>query len=153
MLCTMAKRNESPPSRPSTFGINLRRLREAAGLSQAELALKSKVGRISISNTETGVVQSPGKTAAALADALGVTVAEMWAPPDSEGAAKPVSGLGGKISVGEFLERYGEDLTDREKRWLLGARDRAGSGAGGLLGTVEDWKALIAGLRKDFTSL
>lgn len=60
---------------------NLRQLREAAGLTQFELAVKSGVTPATIGHIETGHVASPRHdTAARIATALGVRPEEIWPP-------------------------------------------------------------------------
>lgn len=57
--------------------INLRTLREAAGLSQGELAEKSKVPRETICRIECGHQSPTVETLEALAKALGITTAAL----------------------------------------------------------------------------
>jgi len=54
------------------FGINLRKLREKAGLSQGQLAEKAGLGIRQISRLETGASIATWPTVLALAAALGV---------------------------------------------------------------------------------
>ena len=61
---------------PASFGEHLRRYREAAGLSQEELAERAGVTPNSISALERGQRQRPyPHTVRALADALGLSPA------------------------------------------------------------------------------
>lgn len=63
---------------PSTLGRNLKRLREALGLSQNALARRSGVSQGFVNNLETGArVRATTDTAQALARALGVTVDDL----------------------------------------------------------------------------
>lgn len=56
---------------------NLRNIRKARNLSQGELAKRSKVNRINISQYETGVKNPNLTTAQKIAEVLGVTVDEL----------------------------------------------------------------------------
>src|SRR5258708_29024099 len=53
---------------------NLRRLRDAAGLSQAELAERTGISRVAYRSIETGASQPRTSTLASLAAALGVKI-------------------------------------------------------------------------------
>jgi len=82
-------------STPS-FGILLRRYREGAGLSQAELAERAGVSWRTISDLERGVKQAPRRsTLRLLAEALAVSTEERAAlqasayPPDVEPEPRP----------------------------------------------------------------
>jgi len=64
---------------------NIRELREAAGMTQGELAGRAGVSRPYLSNVENGAAEPTVKKAAAIARALGVTVDELF---PSAGARK-----------------------------------------------------------------
>ena len=65
------------PEQESTFGARLRRLREAAGLTQEELAGRARLTRNAISALERGERKRPyPHTVRSLADALGLTEEE-----------------------------------------------------------------------------
>ena len=65
-------------------GQRLVELRKAAGLTQAELAVKAGLGMMQVSRIERGAVSDPQvSTVQALADALGVPVAELLAEPEA----------------------------------------------------------------------
>ena len=71
---------------PSALGRNLKRLREAAGLSQNALAKRSGVSQGFVNNLEVGQrVRATTDTALALARALGVTVDELLRDPAETG--------------------------------------------------------------------
>jgi transcriptional regulator with XRE-family HTH domain len=55
-------------------GAQIRRLREARGLSQVALARKARIGRITLVRLEAGQQAPTPKTLERLARALGVTV-------------------------------------------------------------------------------
>jgi transcriptional regulator with XRE-family HTH domain len=59
------------------FASNLRRLREAAGLSQDELGLRAGVGVSNVSRYESAKRDPSVRTVARLADALGVDPAQL----------------------------------------------------------------------------
>lgn len=64
--------------RPSGFGTNVKRLREARSLTQEELADLAGVARPTVTEIETGGAPNPREvTRQALAKALGVSVSEL----------------------------------------------------------------------------
>jgi len=70
-------------------GQRLVELRKAAGLTQAELAVKAGLGMMQVSRIERGAVSDPQmSTVQALAEALGVPVAELLADPEPEAVAR-----------------------------------------------------------------
>lgn len=71
------------------FGLNLKRLREAAGFSQNELARKAIVSVTQISRLETGDSGWDHKTLATYAAALNVDVAEFLRPIERGHQRKP----------------------------------------------------------------
>src|SRR5918999_525744 len=78
------------PEQESTFGARLRRLREAAGLTQEELAGRARLTRNAISSLERGERKRPyPHTVRSLADALGLSEDEraalLAAVPRQEG--------------------------------------------------------------------
>jgi transcriptional regulator with XRE-family HTH domain len=64
------------------FAINLRRLRNAKGLAQDDLAYDAEVSRSYLSQLEKGVFHASLKTIGKLADALSVEPAELLKLPD-----------------------------------------------------------------------
>lgn len=64
----------------STFGARLRTLREAAGLSQRELARQMGIRQSSVSGWEAGRNTPQLNLAARLAQALGVKIGELMTP-------------------------------------------------------------------------
>jgi transcriptional regulator with XRE-family HTH domain len=68
-----------PPALDRTFGTRLQTLRVRAGLSQSELARLSGVTRWTIIRIEQFLREPTWRTAVALADAMGVSVAEFRA--------------------------------------------------------------------------
>lgn len=68
MAATMAE--------PVEFAQALKRLREAAGLSQAALAKRAGMNRFTVAKLEQGLHEPSWATANALAKALGVEVGE-----------------------------------------------------------------------------
>lgn len=77
----MAKRIEQADeaaSATTAIGANLRRIRQARGLTQEQLADAAKVSRPTVTNIETGKSAAPSsKTLAVLADALHVDPSEL----------------------------------------------------------------------------
>ena len=82
------------PEQESTFGARLRRLREAAGLTQEELAERAGLSRNAISSLERGERKRPyPHTVRSLAEALGLSEDERAAllasVPRQEGDPPP----------------------------------------------------------------
>jgi transcriptional regulator with XRE-family HTH domain len=71
------------------FPENLRRLRAGCYLSQADLAAKAHLSRVTITRLESGATPPLARTVRALAAALGVEPRELAAP--EELAAKRVA--------------------------------------------------------------
>jgi len=96
------------------LGINMRRLRDRANISQDALAEKASLSRGTIAQIETFRAKATRyETIERLAKALGVTVRELTSMPQGEGPADPY--------IKEFLESplaKQLQLTDNEKRWL-----------------------------------
>ncbi|AXU18447.1 XRE family transcriptional regulator [Novosphingobium sp. THN1] len=69
------------------FGINVKRFREAAGLSQAEIAARMGVDRAYISAIERGLQNATLLSVWEIAQALEVRPVELLAEPD--GSAPP----------------------------------------------------------------
>jgi transcriptional regulator with XRE-family HTH domain len=70
------------------FPLNLRRLRLAHFLSQAELARRSSLHTLTISRLEAGRVKPSTRTVRALADALGIRPGELATPEEVAEADK-----------------------------------------------------------------
>lgn len=64
---------------PVRLGRRLSALREARGLSQTQLADMAEIGRAHLSQIENGAVAARIDTLKALADALELTLSEMFA--------------------------------------------------------------------------
>jgi transcriptional regulator with XRE-family HTH domain len=67
-----------------TFATNLRRLRNAKGLSQDDLAYEAEVSRSYLSQLEKGVFHASLKIVGKLADALNVEPLEFLRPTKSK---------------------------------------------------------------------
>jgi transcriptional regulator with XRE-family HTH domain len=67
------RRKAAPPTFAGRFAVNLRRLRNEAGLSQEELAFRSAIHRTQISLLETGGRLPRIETLVKLAGAVGAT--------------------------------------------------------------------------------
>jgi transcriptional regulator with XRE-family HTH domain len=83
----------------TTFAARLRRLREAAGLSQADLADRAGMHRFGVAKLEQGLREPAWATVQALAKALGVTclaftdeASALPAVPEGERPTEPRSG-------------------------------------------------------------
>ncbi|HEY3059693.1 MAG TPA: helix-turn-helix transcriptional regulator [Chloroflexota bacterium] len=70
------------------FPVNLRRLRLAQFLSQAELARRSSLHTLTISRLEAGRAKPATRTVRALADALGITPGQLATPEEVAEADK-----------------------------------------------------------------
>lgn len=99
---------------PSILGENVRRIREARGLSQEELAEKSGVHRVTIARLEAGL-QEGVNTAnlGALADALGVQTSDLTEPVGVSSVAHLVP----QLDASGLLQ---PPATEPERAWLLG---------------------------------
>lgn len=73
-LTAAVERQESEAN--AVFGRNLKRLRNAAGLRQEDLADKIGLNRTSVANMEAGRQATPWPKLILLADALGVSLDE-----------------------------------------------------------------------------
>jgi transcriptional regulator with XRE-family HTH domain len=76
------------PVRPSIFGLNLRRLREASTpkVTQGEIGAAAGLEQSSISQLERGEIQYPSADAAMkMAQFFRVPIEEFWAPVDEPG--------------------------------------------------------------------
>lgn len=62
---------------PATFSARLRALREAAILTQSELAARAGLTRLALVNMEVHAADPKWSTVQALADALGVSTEEL----------------------------------------------------------------------------
>ena len=71
------------PSRPRPRLPDLRRARELAALTQAELADLAGIHRVSLANLERSAVGAQPKTIRALAQALGCTPAQLLGEQDA----------------------------------------------------------------------
>ena len=68
----------------STIGANIRRMREAAGLTVTAVARDAQLTKSTLSKIENGRVSSPIATLMRIADAMGVPVAEFFTEPRKE---------------------------------------------------------------------
>ncbi len=80
---TQAAREKDELSR-RVLGKRLRRLREQAGLTQAELARRAGVGRVTVVRIEKGRIYARTETLRRLARALGTSLADLLAPDSDE---------------------------------------------------------------------
>lgn len=73
---------------PAEWGERLRRYRLNADLTQIELAARAGRSQTTVSQAENGLVRPDAETQVAFADALGVSVTELF-PRSEEEAALP----------------------------------------------------------------
>jgi excisionase family DNA binding protein len=92
---------------PKRAGWRLRRLREAAGLTQLELAARSGLTHETVSRLERGRRQPQARTLVALAQALGVPPSAFVSPLE----------LGGSLTTAEAAARLGVPAP-RLQEWL-----------------------------------
>src|ERR1700734_2388916 len=96
---------------PGSTGANLRLARQARGFSQQQLASMAGVSRQAVSAVEAGHSDPSLRVAFALAQALGMTVEELFGPAD---LAPPVAGLpvappegpGGRVLLAPVGDRF-----------------------------------------------
>lgn len=74
---------------PDWFSGRLRELREAAGLTQPQLAEKVRMSTRQISRLETGAHVATWETVVALCKVLGVGVEAFTVPPQTDTAPRP----------------------------------------------------------------
>ncbi len=81
----MASREPMDSNDPN-IGKNVRAIRQAMGVSQAEVAKRAKMKQPALSQLETGELEWKAHQISAVADALGVTAADLYsdAPVPSE---------------------------------------------------------------------
>ena len=96
-------------------GKRLKKVREAAGLSQRQLAKASGVSQAMISQTEAGHKEGGLRTLEKLAHALGITFETLYSP-ESEGSPDP--GLLRDELVYEIAQTV-KPMTVQEKRKVL----------------------------------
>lgn len=70
------------------FASNLRRLRHAKGMSQEELADKTRINRTYVSKLETGATYAGLEIIGKLADVFGVEAAELLRQPSKRARSK-----------------------------------------------------------------
>jgi putative molybdopterin biosynthesis protein len=90
-------RTAGPTRLTAGGGMRLRLARQARGLSQQQLAGMAEVSRQAVSAVESGNCDPSLRVALALAQALGMTVEEVFGPgdPPAEVRARPLAKLGG----------------------------------------------------------
>ena len=86
----------------STFAGRLKGLREAAGLTQGQLAERAGLNQFGVAKLEQGVREPTWATVQALAAALGVSVEAFAVPPEQEAPPRP-RGRPKKAEVEEAL--------------------------------------------------
>ncbi|MFT4282013.1 helix-turn-helix domain-containing protein [Microbacterium sp.] len=67
----------TPAATPATFGLIVRRRREALGMTQAELGQRSAVTRTYVSALENGHKNPTLETQTRVAEALGIDLSEL----------------------------------------------------------------------------
>ena len=72
----------------SRFALRLRELRQAAGMTQPELAEKSGLSKAGIADLEQGRREPSWSTVLKLAEALGVTCLAFTEPPSAKKSAR-----------------------------------------------------------------
>ena len=104
----------------SPLGRNIRRYRHAQGWSQQELADRSGVSRVTIARLESGAATSASiEIAERLADALGISLAELTADPElAAGAAKLADMVDLFVASGLAEQLPGGPATSEELDWV-----------------------------------
>jgi transcriptional regulator with XRE-family HTH domain len=75
MIMTCGRGSPMAPEKDAGFGARLKELRQAAGLTQFQLAVRASLQPASVGKLEQGLTAPTWATARALAEALGVSVA------------------------------------------------------------------------------
>lgn len=110
------KSTPRPPATPGTVGRNVRRMREAAGLSRAGLSRIAKVSTTAISSVELGYTQDMDPPQQRrIAAALGVTVAAL---EEETGTAETAAWLAA-FEASPDARVLRPPLTGEERKWLL----------------------------------
>jgi transcriptional regulator with XRE-family HTH domain len=92
-----------------TFAARLKELREAAGLSQSQLAERAGMHRFGVSKLEQGLREPSWATVQAIASALGVSCESFQQPAAERPAAKPGRPpKGDRAGKGKGRKRKGE---------------------------------------------
>jgi transcriptional regulator with XRE-family HTH domain len=138
MLNAMAK---VPDERRNVIGRNVARLREKAGLTQAELAEKSRVSLATIAHLEVGDRENPRiNTLGLLALALGVPTERLQVESEEESS-------GPTMTLEQFLE-VERDLSDVDREALASARAWATKRGGMSLDAWIELRDWLRALRK-----
>lgn len=114
MLVPVTAKRTVPP-----LGRNVRRLREAKGWSQPELADRAGLARPTIARVELGYATATTlETAERLAEALGVTLDELTSDPDLQAGAVSMAPLvEAFIASGLAQQLPGGPATEEELEW------------------------------------
>src|ERR1700735_2325648 len=96
---------------PGSTGANLRLARQARGFSQQQLASMAGVTRQAVSAVESGHSDPSLRVALALAQALGLSVEELFGPgeptpPVTATSIAPVIGPGERVSLAAVGDRF-----------------------------------------------
>jgi transcriptional regulator with XRE-family HTH domain len=79
--------------KPREFATNLALIRRQRGHTLDELAVAVASDSSTLSRAERGILRPPRVTLNALADALGVSAADLLCPPDEQPAPDPAAAL------------------------------------------------------------
>ena len=102
----------------TTFGETLKRLREEAGFTQAELAKKCGMKKQSISRYETGTREPNIRIAKIIADALGVKI-ELLAPNEADLETPPAETKDDDFPEFISIARAGKKMTPDRRAAML----------------------------------
>ena len=94
------------PDADRPLAANLRRARTSAGLSVVELARRAGVGRATLTQLEAGVGNPTLETLYALADVLGVALADLIADPEPGGEPRVLRRGQGRHTRGAVVEGW-----------------------------------------------
>lgn len=120
----MSAPSSSPPGAPLSVADRVRQLRERRGWTQAQLAHAAQLTRGTVSRVERGAERPRGRTAEALAQALGVGAAELLGLTAGQGELFP-SVDSRRMAVLRRLLGLDDDAFERAEPHLARALERA----------------------------
>jgi len=114
-------------ARPTTknIGLNVRRLREAAGLTQGQLAERADMADATVSRVERGRLEPSSTLLSKLAGALRVKVDDLLGPVKDAGKPRFRLSVAKLVATVEALDDAGVDDVTQAIKLLLAAGRRS----------------------------